>query len=148
MNTSVTMTGAMEKALKTCTTDFAQVVVKALSEKYGFDEAEALAHLELDGTKVVRKAKAAKTPKEPKAPKAKMLTPSMPLPFCGVVMDEWCKEFAQTTICSHSARWLLRKVGSIVRLVRVKQRRMRRTSRPMETFVIVRRQETLAFASR
>ena len=91
MNTSVTMTGAMEKALKTCATDFAQVVVKALSEKYGFDEAEALAHLELDGTKVVRKAKAAKTPKEPKAPKAKMLTPSMPLPFCGVVMDEWCK---------------------------------------------------------
>ena len=91
MNTSVTMTGAMEKALKTCTTDFAQVVVKALSEKYGFDEAEALAHLELDGTKVVRKAKAAKTPKAPKAPKAKMLTPSMPLPFCGVVMDEWCK---------------------------------------------------------
>lgn len=91
MNTSVTMTDAMEKALKTCTTDFAQVVVKALSEKYGFDEAEALAHLELDGTKVVRKAKAAKTPKEPKAPKAKMLTPSMPLPFCGVVMDEWCK---------------------------------------------------------
>ena len=91
MNASVTMTGAMEKALKTCTTDFAEVVVKALSEKYGFDVSEALAHLELDGTKVVRKAKAAKTPKEPKAPKAKMLTPSMPLPFCGVVMDEWCK---------------------------------------------------------
>ena len=84
------MTGAMEKAqdVRDC---FAQVVVKALSEKYEFDEAEALAHLELDGTKVVRKAKAAKTPKEPKAPKAKMLTPSMPLPFCGVVMDEWCK---------------------------------------------------------
>ena len=91
MNTSVTMTGSMEKALKTCTTDFAQVVVKALSEKYGFDVVEALAHLELDGTKVVRKAKAAKTPKEPKAPKAKMLTPSMPLPFCGMVMDDWCK---------------------------------------------------------
>ena len=81
----------MEKALKSCTTDFAEVVVKALSEKYGFDVSEALAHLELDGTKVVRKAKAAKTPKEPKAPKAKMLTPSMPLPFCGMVMDDWCK---------------------------------------------------------
>ena len=91
MNASVTMTGAMEKALKSCTTDFAEVVVKALSEKYGFDMSEALAHLELDGTKVVRKAKAAKTPKEPKAPKAKMLTPSMPLPFCGMVMDDWCK---------------------------------------------------------
>ena len=91
MNSSITMTGAMEKALKTCTTDFAQVVVKALSEKYGFDETEALAHLELDGTKVVRKAKAAKTPKEPKAPKVKMVTPSMPLPFCGIVMDDWCK---------------------------------------------------------
>ena len=91
MNASVTMTGAMEKALKSCATDFAEVVVKALSEKYGFDVSEALAHLELDGTKVVRKAKAAKTPKEPKAPKAKMLTPSMPLPFCGMVMDDWCK---------------------------------------------------------
>jgi hypothetical protein len=86
MNSSVMMTTAVEKAMVSCTTDFAQVVVKALSEKYGFDESEALKHLELEKVGVSRKTK------EPKAPKApKMPVPSMALPFCGVVMDEWCK---------------------------------------------------------
>ena len=86
------MTTAMEKAMVSCTTDFAQVVVKALSEKYGFDESEALKHLELEKVEVTRKTKAPKAPKAAKAPKApKKVVPSMPLPFCGVVMDDWCK---------------------------------------------------------
>ena len=37
-----------EDDMVSCTTEFAQVVVKALSEKYGFDEADALKHLELE----------------------------------------------------------------------------------------------------
>jgi len=82
----------MEKAMVSCTTEFAQVVVKALSEKYGFDEADALKHLELETVSVTRKAKAPKASKAPKAPKApKMAVPCMALPFCGVVMDDWCK---------------------------------------------------------
>ena len=92
MNSSVMMTTAMEKAMVSCTTEFAQVVVKALSEKYGFDEADALKHLELETVSVTRKAKAPKASKAPKAPKApKMAVPCMALPFCGVVMDDWCK---------------------------------------------------------
>lgn len=92
MNYTVTMTTPMEKALKTCTTEFGLEVVKALAEKYSFDEAEALEFLELSNTKVVRKEpKAKKEPKTKKEPKPKMVTPSMPLPFCGVVMDDWCK---------------------------------------------------------
>lgn len=92
MNSSVMMTTAMEKAMVSCTTEFAQVVVKALSEKYGFDEADALKHLELETVSVMRKAKAPKASKAPKAPKApKMAVPCMALPFCGVVMDDWCK---------------------------------------------------------
>ena len=83
------MTTAMEKAMVSCTTDFAQVVVKALSEKYGFDESEALKHLELEKVGVTRKTKAPKAAKAPKIPK--MPVPSMALPFCGVVMDDWCK---------------------------------------------------------
>jgi len=86
------MTTAMEKAMVSCTTEFAQVVVKALSEKYGFDEADALKHLELETVSVTRNAKAPKASKAPKAPKApKMAVPCMALPFCGVVMDDWCK---------------------------------------------------------
>ena len=98
MNNTVTMTASMEKALTTCTTNYATEVVKALSEKYKFDETEALEFLELDTAKVTRKEpKAKKEPKvkkEPKAkkePKPKTVTPSMPLPFCGVVKDCWCK---------------------------------------------------------
>ena len=92
MNFSVMMTTVMEKAMVSCTTEFAQMVVNALSEKYGFDEAEALKHLDLEAVSVTRKSKAPKEPKEPKAPKApKMVVPSMPLPFCGVVMEDWCK---------------------------------------------------------
>ena len=92
MNSSVMMTTAMEKAMVSCTTEFAQVVVKALSEKYGFDEADALKHLELETVSVTRKTKAPKASKAPKAPKApKMAVPCMALPFCGVVMDDWCK---------------------------------------------------------
>ncbi|MDB4342724.1 hypothetical protein OAA07_00640 [bacterium] len=79
----------MEKAMVSCTTEFAQVVVKALSEKYGFDEADALKHLELETVSVTRKTKAPKASKAPKAPK--MAVPCMALPFCGVVMDDWCK---------------------------------------------------------
>ena len=86
MNYTVTMTTPMEKALKACTTEFGVEVVKALAEKYSFDEAEALEFLELNNTKVVRKE-----PKAKKEPKTKMVTPCMPLPFCGVVMDGWCK---------------------------------------------------------
>ena len=86
------MTTVMEKAMVSCTTEFAQMVVNELSEKYGFDEADALKHLDLEAVSVTRKSKAPKEPKEPKEPKApKMVVPSMPLPFCGVVMEDWCK---------------------------------------------------------
>jgi len=83
------MTTALEKAMVSCTTEVAQRVVKALSEKYGFDETDALKHLELEKVSVVRQTKAPKAQKTPKSPK--MQVPSMALPFCGVVMDGWCK---------------------------------------------------------
>jgi len=89
MNSSVMMTTALEKAMVSCTTEVAQRVVKALSEKYGFDETDALKHLELEKVSVVRQTKAPKAQKTPKSPK--MQVPSMALPFCGVVMDGWCK---------------------------------------------------------
>ena len=106
MNTSVMMTTAMERAMVASTTEFARVMVKALSEKYGFDEAEAVSFLELSATKVSRAE-----PKAKRAVKEKMVTPSMPLPFCGVVMDGWCKGIRSNhelfTQCTMAA-----KVGS------------------------------------
>ena len=92
MNYTVTVTTPMENAFKACTTGFGVELVKALAEKYSFNEAEALEFLDLNTTKVVGKEpKAKKEPKTKKEPKPKMVTPSMPLPFCGIVMDGWCK---------------------------------------------------------
>jgi hypothetical protein len=75
MNSSVMMTTALEKAMVSCTTEVAQRVVKALSEKYGFDETDALKHLELEKVSVVRQTKAPKAQKTPKSPK--MQVPSI-----------------------------------------------------------------------
>jgi len=61
-------------------------VCRLLSEKYGFDVAEASAYLKLSSLKVGKVAK-----KEKKvAKKAKKEKPSMLLPFCGVVDEEVC----------------------------------------------------------
>jgi len=106
MNTSVMMTAAMEKAMVSSTTEFARVMVRALSEKYGFDEAEAVSFLELSATKVSRAEP--KSKRVPKEKKEKVVTPSLPLPFCGVVMDGWCKGIRPNhelfTQCTKGAR--------------------------------------------
>ena len=61
-------------------------VCRLLSEKYGFDVAEASAYLKLSSLKVAKAPK--KVAKAPK--KAKKEKPSMLLPFCGVVDEEVC----------------------------------------------------------
>ena len=101
------MTVALEKALVSSTTEFAREMVKALAEKYVFDETEALLFLELSSTNVVRVL-----PKTKVLKKVKMLTPSMSLPFCGVVMDNWCKGirpnhelFTQCTIAAKNGSY-------------------------------------------
>jgi len=145
MNTSVMMTAAMEKAMVSSTTEFARVMVRALSEKYGFDEAEAVSFLELSATKVSRAEP--KSKRVPKEKKEKMLVPSMSLPFCGVVMDGWCKGirsnhelFTQCTMvpkggsycatCAGQARALAKRSRTI--------RRSRRTGTSATGLLLVR----------
>jgi hypothetical protein len=65
-------------------------MVEFLASVYDFDSSEAIQRLGLDSVTVSRPTKKAAAPKTPKAPKEKRMVPSIPLPFCGVVKEDWC----------------------------------------------------------
>jgi hypothetical protein len=91
-NAEIEMSKVFEKQLASSITGFTSRAVEFLAEKYGFDYEEALRSLELENTTVKRGVKAGpKKEKKEKAEKVIRNTPSIPLPFCGVVCDEWCK---------------------------------------------------------
>jgi chemotaxis protein histidine kinase CheA len=99
---------AIESGLTTMLAQFGRSIVSELSSHFKFDLEEAMRIAGIDQislekktkttTEKAPKEKAVKAPKEkkekaPKAPKEKVerLVPSFALPFCGVVVDEWCK---------------------------------------------------------
>lgn len=88
------ITDIMERHIKNICSEYGTYIVNKLSVKYGFDAEEAIREFELP---TVKRADAAPRRKEaiekkPKAAKAeKTPVPSIPLPFCGQVVDGWCK---------------------------------------------------------
>ena len=104
-STIINYSSAIESGLNTMLSQFGQSIVSQLSAHYKFDLDEAMRiagvnQINLEKTtKTVTKApkekkeKAPKEPKEKKAPKEKVerAIPSFALPFCGVIMEEWCK---------------------------------------------------------
>jgi hypothetical protein len=91
-NAEIEMSKVFEKQLASSITGFTSRAVEFLAEKYGFDYEEALRSLELENTTVKRGVKTGpKKEKKEKAEKVIRNTPSIPLPFCGAVCDEWCK---------------------------------------------------------
>ena len=91
-NAEIEMSNVFEKQLASSITGFTSRAVEFLAEKYGFDYEEALRCLELENTTVKRGVKTGpKKEKKEKAEKVIRNTPSIPLPFCGAVCDEWCK---------------------------------------------------------
>ena len=75
----VSVTKAMESAMATACRDVSVALVGELAQEHGFDADSAIKSLGLDRfvTKRPAKGKVAKTPK------AKVISPAMPLPYCG-----------------------------------------------------------------
>ena len=65
---------------------FATELIRALSEKYGFDCAAAMNYLNVNECKKVGKKVSKKVEK-----KTKSMVPKLLLPFCGVVNSSWCE---------------------------------------------------------
>ena len=84
---SVNLSGVCEKHVLAMTRDYAESVLLAAAEKYGFDGAEALACLLSNKTEVVREKKAKKVTEKKSVEKK----PQTVLPFCGEVQSDCCK---------------------------------------------------------
>ena len=102
------ITEIMERHIKSICNEYASYVVEKLSSKYEFDAEEAMRELELPIIK--RDEPAAPRRKalvaEKKSKPEKRLVPSIPLPFCGKVIDGWCKAIVKNnklyTQCTNS----------------------------------------------
>ena len=87
MTTQIQITNTVMKTLTGMVKTSLEDAVKLLSEKYGFDRAEALEYLKVSEIEVV-KAKKEKAPK-----KEKVVVPKKPeflLPWCGTSVAGWC----------------------------------------------------------
>ena len=92
------MNRAFEKAARTSCEDFSMACIHALAEKYGFGAEEAVNFLGL--TEITVKKSATRKKGEGKVKSAKSLaekisepkreTPSIPLPWTGVIKEDWC----------------------------------------------------------
>ena len=92
-NAQIEMSKIFDKQLSSSIIGFTTRAVEFLANKYEFDYDEALRSLELENTTVKRSVKpqAAKKQKIEKTDKNIRNIPSIPLPFCGVICDDWCK---------------------------------------------------------
>lgn len=75
----VSVTKAMESAMATACRDVSVALVGELAQKHGFDADSAIESLGLDRFVTKRSAKGKVT----KTPKTKVISPAMPLPYCG-----------------------------------------------------------------
>ena len=97
---STTMTAAVERGMRLASVEFAIDVIRQLNSEgvltCGVDEAMKL--FDFDGVSVVssrskasKKRESAKSRGETKSSKAKITAkPSVVLPFCGVIVNDWC----------------------------------------------------------
>jgi len=69
--------------MKDLVSEVTQEVVGRLAERYSFDATEALKGLDQEASPKISKATA--------NGKKERITPSIPLPFCGVVNEAWCR---------------------------------------------------------
>lgn len=96
----------MERHIKSICNEYASYVVEKLSSKYAFDAEEAMRELELPTIKRAEPRKAPAPAAEKKTKSVKAPVPTIPLPFCGQVIDGWCKAIVKNnklyTQCTNS----------------------------------------------
>lgn len=73
----------VEQAMNELVSELTQSVVERLAERYSFDASEALKWLDQEPSPKMNKA--------PEKGKKERIIPSIPLPFCGVVNEDWCR---------------------------------------------------------
>ena len=95
---SIVMAAAVEAGMRTSTANFAEAVIRQLGEEgvltCGVDKALGLFDFESSFTVSKRSAAAKKVRAKQAskaAPKAGTAKPETLLPFCGVVVEDWCK---------------------------------------------------------
>ena len=87
-NSAIELNHSVETQLAAAMEASTTRMVEFLASVYDFDSSEAIQRLGL--VTVSRSTKKTAVPKAPKAPKEKRMVPSIPLPFCGVVKEDWC----------------------------------------------------------
>lgn len=95
---NVTIRDVVFRNIETTIREHTKNVVIQLAGFYGFDADDALSRLSWDIKlleKMPSKKKASsegneKKAKKVKAPRVERVTPSIPLPWCGTVVDDWC----------------------------------------------------------
>jgi hypothetical protein len=87
-NSAIELNHSVETQLAAAMEASTTRMVEFLSSVYGFDSNEAIQRLGL--VTVSRSTKKTAVSKAPKTPKEKRMVPSIPLPFCGVVKEDWC----------------------------------------------------------
>ena len=86
-NGKVSISVIVDKALKASTVEYTSGVVRELSKKYGFDASEALMSLNLNSVEV----RVVDEKKGGRAGNRKTVQPGIPLPYTGVVKEDWCR---------------------------------------------------------
>ena len=84
----------MERHIKNICSEYGTHIVKELSTKYKFDAEEAIRNLDMSvDIKRNENTNKRKTNNDKKDKKEKetRIVPSIPLPFCGIIVETWCK---------------------------------------------------------
>ena len=86
----------MERHIKSICSEYGTHIVKELSTKYKFDAEEAIRNLDMSvdikRNETTNKRKTnTNNEKKDKKEKETRIVPSIPLPFCGIIVETWCK---------------------------------------------------------
>jgi len=91
---TIMISDVMERHILSFCSEYVGVVVRKLATKYNFDAEEAISELELPTMK--RSDVAPRRKEATEKPKKELRTvPTIPLPFCGVMNDDWCHAIAK-----------------------------------------------------
>jgi hypothetical protein len=94
MNMDAMITKAMEKGMRTMLRAYGEMLVNELSEKYKFSMEEGMGYLEGSKMEMVKGKVKSKESKESKENKVK--EKEIPLPYMGMVKEEWCAGMRKT----------------------------------------------------
>ena len=91
---TIMISDIMERHIKNICSEYGTHIVKELSTKYKFDAEEAIRTLDMSvdikRNETTNKRKT-NNDKKDKKEKETRIVPSIPLPFCGIIVETWCK---------------------------------------------------------